>query len=96
MWLMLQQDEPDDYVVATGRKHSVREFAELAFDRVGLDWTKHVVVDAELYRPADVHTLCGDAGKAQRVLGWRPQVSFPELVALMVDADLARCQGAQP
>ena len=90
MWLMLQQDEPDDYVVATGEKHSVREFVELAFDRVGLDWRQHVEIDPSFFRPAEVNTLCGDATKAHTVLGWQPVVTFPELVRTMVDADLER------
>jgi GDPmannose 4,6-dehydratase len=89
MWAMLQQDEPDDYVIATGETHSVREFAQRAFAHVGLDWEKHVVVDPELYRPAEVDQLCGDPSKAKRQLGWEPQVSFDELVKRMVDADLA-------
>ncbi|MCR4412935.1 MAG: GDP-mannose 4,6-dehydratase [Thermoguttaceae bacterium] len=90
MWLMLQQDQPDDYVVATGEKHSVREFVELAFQHVDLDWRDWVEVDPALFRPAEVNTLRGDASKARRVLGWEPTVSFPELVRMMVDADLAR------
>jgi len=90
MWLMLQQDEPDDYVVATGEKHSVREFAELAFAHVDLDWQDSVEIDPSLIRPADVFTLRGDASKACEKLGWRPRVSFAELVQMMVDADLER------
>ena len=89
-WRMLQQDKPDDYVVATGVKHSVRELVELAFSHAGLDWQKHVVSDPKLFRPAEVNTLCGDAGKARRVLGWTPKVSFAELIRMMVDADLER------
>ena len=92
MWQMLQQDAPDDYVVATGQKHSVRDFARRAFRRAGLDWEPHVEVDPSLFRPADVHTLCGDASKARRVLGWRPECSFEQLVDLMVDADLGRVE----
>ena len=88
MWLMLQQDAPDDYVVATGRQHSVREFAELAFDRVGLDWRQYVQFEESRFRPTDVHTLCGDASKARRQLGWQPEVPFTELVAMMVDHDM--------
>jgi GDPmannose 4,6-dehydratase len=91
-WRMLQQDKPDDYVVATGVKHSVRELVELAFSHAGLDWQKHVVSDPKLFRPAEVNTLCGDAGKARRVLGWTPKVSFAELIRMMVDADLERVQ----
>jgi len=90
IWKMLQQDQPDDYVVATGVKHSVRELVELAFGRVGLDWRNHVVGDPKLLRPAEINTLCGDASKARRVLGWEPAVSFPELIHMMVDADLER------
>jgi GDPmannose 4,6-dehydratase len=90
MWLMLQQAKPDDYVVATGEKHSVRELVELAFDYVELDWKRHVEIDPKLIRPAEVFTLRGDATKARNVLGWRPKVSFPELVRMMVDADLER------
>ena len=89
-WRMLQQDKPDDYVVATGEKHSVRELVELAFSHAGLDWQKHVESDPKLFRPAEVNTLCGDAGKARRVLGWAPKVSFAELIRMMVDADLER------
>jgi GDPmannose 4,6-dehydratase len=88
MWLMLQQDQPDDYVVGTGETHSVEEFVQIAFDHVGLDWRRHVVVDPAFYRPAEVDLLLGDPGKAQRVLGWRREVSFPRLVTMMVDADL--------
>ena len=87
MWLMLQQAEPDDYVVATGECHSVREFAELAFSYAGLDYTKYVTEDKELYRPAEVNLLKGDAGKARRVLGWEHKVGFEDLVKEMVDAD---------
>jgi GDPmannose 4,6-dehydratase len=90
MWRMLQQDQPDDYVIATGEKHSVRELVELAFNHVGLDWQDYVVTDPKLFRPAEVNTLRGDASKACKVLGWRPTVSFPELIQGMVDADLER------
>ncbi len=89
-WLMLQQETPDDYVVATGVKHSVRELVELAFSHVGLDWRDYVQTDPKLIRPAEVNTLCGDASKARRVLGWEPKVSFAELIRMMVDADLER------
>lgn len=92
IWLMLQQPQPDDYVIATGEKHSVRELVELAFSHVGLDWQNYVEIDPELIRPAEVCTLRGDASKARRVLGWEPRVSFAELVAMMVDADLDRVQ----
>ncbi|MGQ9604857.1 MAG: GDP-mannose 4,6-dehydratase [Thermogutta sp.] len=88
MWMMLQQDKPDDYVVATGEKHSVRELVETAFLYVGLDWRKYVEIDPQLIRPAEVCTLRGDASKARRVLGWQPHVSFTGLVRMMVDSDL--------
>ena len=88
MWLMLQQDEPDDYVIATNETHSVKEFAELAFSYVDLDWEEHVVVDEKLYRPADVHALRGDYSKGKRKLGWEPTIRFDELVKMMVEADL--------
>ena len=90
MWLMLQQDEPGDYVIATGEQHSVREFAELAFAHLGLDYRDHVVVDPQFQRPADVETLLGDASKARKELGWKYGVTFKELVQEMVEADLAR------
>ncbi|HAW58645.1 MAG TPA: GDP-mannose 4,6-dehydratase [Bacteroidales bacterium] len=90
MWLMLQQPEPDDYIVASGTTHSVKEFVEMAFSYVGLDWRKYVVVDQKLIRPAEVDLLQGDATKAGQRLGWEPLVSFEELVKMMVDADLAR------
>ena len=90
MWLMLQQPKPDDYVVATGETHSVREFCQLAFARAGLDWEQRVIVDPALVRPADVDLLVGDASKARRVLGWRSKTSFRGLVEMMVDADLER------
>jgi GDPmannose 4,6-dehydratase len=89
MWLMLQQNQPDDYVVATGKTHSVRNLCEEAFSYLGLDWEDHVVVDPAFIRPAEVDRLVGDASKARQVLGWRPAVSFPELIHMMVDADLA-------
>jgi GDPmannose 4,6-dehydratase len=88
MWLMLQQDQPDDYVVATGETHSVREFCEIAFDYVGLDYRDYVVVDETFFRPAEVDLLVGDPSKAKRVLGWEPTVSFEGLIRMMVDADL--------
>lgn len=87
MWLMLQQGEPDDYVVATGETHSVREFAELAFACVGLDYRRHLVVDEHLYRPAEVNVLLGDASKARQKLGWRHTVGFRELVREMVASE---------
>lgn len=89
MWLMLQQDEPDDYVIATGRTHSVRHLCEVAFGYVGLDWREHVVVDERFYRPAEVDLLVGDSSKAQTQLGWQPSVDFTGLIQMMVDADLA-------
>ena len=89
MWLMLQHDRPDDYVVATGETHSVREFCQVAFDYVGLDWEKHVVVDPKFHRPAEVDLLVGDPSKAGRILHWEPTVTFQQLVRIMVDADVA-------
>jgi GDPmannose 4,6-dehydratase len=88
MWLMLQQDKPDDYVIATGQTHSVKEFVKLAFEYVGLDWKKYVVIDKTLYRPAEVNLLKGDYSKAKRKLHWIPTVKFEELVKMMVDSDL--------
>lgn len=90
MWLMLQQEQPDDFVVATGETHAVQEFCEVAFGHVGLDWREFVKLDPRFMRPAEVDLLIGDAGKARRVLGWEPQVGFKELVTMMVDADMAR------
>jgi GDPmannose 4,6-dehydratase len=90
MWLMLQAEKPDDYVIATGATHTVRELCEVAFSHVGLDWQAHVKIDPQFIRPAEVELLLGDAGKAQRVLGWTPSVDFAALVKMMVDADLAR------
>ncbi|HEX4168265.1 MAG TPA: GDP-mannose 4,6-dehydratase, partial [Bryobacteraceae bacterium] len=87
MWLMLQQPEPDDYVVATGETHSVREFVEIAFSYVGLDYEKYVVTDPDLFRPAEVNILLGDATRAAKELGWRAKTSFQDLVHEMVDAD---------
>jgi GDPmannose 4,6-dehydratase len=89
MWLMLQQDEPDDYVIATGETHTVGECIEVAFDRVGLDWKAHVVQDERFIRPAEVDLLIGDASRAREKLGWEPDVRFAELIRRMVDADLA-------
>ncbi len=90
MWLMLQQDTPDDYVVATGETHTVKELVQLAFDRVGLDWEKYVVIDPRFIRPAEVDLLIGQPAKANNVLGWVPQTSFQTLVNMMVDADMDR------
>ena len=89
MWMMLQQDQADDYVIATGVSHSVRQLVETAFAHVGLDWQKYVRIDPAFLRPAEVDHLIGDASKAKRVLGWEPSVSFERLVAMMVDADIA-------
>jgi GDPmannose 4,6-dehydratase len=89
MWMILQQDEPEDFVIATGEAHTVREFVELAFDRVGLDWQRHVEIDPRYFRPAEVESLCGDPAKAREKLGWKAKTSFEELVALMVDGDVA-------
>jgi GDPmannose 4,6-dehydratase len=93
MWLMLQQDEPDDYVISTGETHSVREFCELAFSHAGLDWEKYVVQDQRFFRPAEVDLLVGDSTKARAKLAWTPRTSFADLVRLMVDADLALLEG---
>jgi GDPmannose 4,6-dehydratase len=90
MWKMLQQDTPDDYVIATGETHSVRAFCEIAFARVDRDWQKHVRVHPDFFRPAEVEQLRGDASKAKRALGWSPAVSFEQLVQMMVDADVKR------
>jgi GDPmannose 4,6-dehydratase len=88
MWLMLQQDEPDDYVIASGETHSVKEFAELAFNHVGLDYRDYLSSDERFFRPAEVHQLKGDYSKGKKILGWEPTVSFKELVKMMVEADL--------
>jgi GDPmannose 4,6-dehydratase len=101
MWLMLQRDDPRDYVVATGETHSVRELCELAFGAVDLDWREHVRSDPSLLRPAEIDHLVGDARRAREELGWRPEVSFEELVRRMVAADLAalddpRAAAAEP
>jgi GDPmannose 4,6-dehydratase len=95
MWLMLQQPQADDYVIATGVSHSVRELVETAFGRVGIDWQKHVKLDPALIRPAEVDHLIGDASKAKRVLGWETSVTFQSLVNMMVDADLERLASAE-
>jgi GDPmannose 4,6-dehydratase len=96
MWLMLQHDTPDDYVVATGETHSVREFLEEAFACVGLDWERHVEIHPRYFRPSEVDLLVGDASKARNVLGWRPKTGFRDLVRLMVDADVAGLPAAGP
>lgn len=90
MWLMLQQSEPDDYVIATGETHTVRELVRIAFEHVGLDWEKHVVIDPKFFRPAEVDLLIGDCSKAKSKLGWKPRVDFPALVKMMVDSDIER------
>ena len=92
MWLMLQQDEPDDYVAATGESHSVKEFVELAFDLAGLDWADHVVIDERYFRPSEVHHLQGDGSKARAKLGWEPSCSFDDLLRMMVDHDIDLAQ----
>ena len=93
MWLMLQQDTPEDFVICTGETHSVREVCEVAFGHVGLDWEQHVVIDEAFFRPAEVDLLVGDAAKAERVLGWKPETTFEDLVTMMVDADIDLIQG---
>ena len=93
MWLMLQQDKPDDFVVASGQTHSVRRFCEIAFEHVGLQWEDHVTLDERFMRPAEVDLLIGDATKAKAVLGWQPRTSFEELVTMMVDADIDLLSG---
>ena len=90
MWMILQQEKPDDYVVATGRKHTVKQFVDEAFGRANLPLENHVIVDRKLMRPMDVDSLCGDASKAKSILGWKPEVGFKELVSLMVDKDIER------
>ena len=89
MWLMLQQESPDDYVIATGEAHTVKEFVDAAFSFVGLDWKQYVVVDKRFYRPAEVFELCGDYRKAKEVLSWRPELNFHEIVEMMVEKDLS-------
>jgi len=95
MWLMLQQDEPDDYVIATGQTNTVRDMCQIAFAHAGLDWEDHVIVAEEFYRPAEVHTLQGDFTKARRQLGWGPEVTFEALIKMMVDADIERVRRAR-
>ena len=97
MWLMLQQDQPEDCVIATGVSHTVRELVQTAFSHVDLEWEKHVRIDQDLLRPAEVDHLIGDASKANRVLGWKPTVNFKQLIGMMVDSDLARLsEGSSP
>ena len=93
MWMMLQQEKPDDYVICSGMTHSVREFCDLAFSHLGLNYEDHIVVDEQFFRPAEVDLLVGDYGKAKRVLAWEPSTSFKDLVAMMVEADLALLEG---
>jgi GDPmannose 4,6-dehydratase len=88
MWRMLQAEKPDDFVIATGESHTVREVLDIAFSRVGVDWQQHVEIDPRYFRPSEVDHLCGDANKARTVLGWQPKVGFRELIEMMVDADL--------
>jgi GDPmannose 4,6-dehydratase len=95
MWMMLQQDKPDVYVVATQESHSIREFAQLAFETVGLDWEKHVVIDEKFYRPIDVTNLCGDYSKLKNNVGWEPGTNFKQLVNMMVAADTERIKDPQ-
>lgn len=90
MWLMLQQPKPDDYVISMGETHTVREFVEIAFGHAGLDWKKYVVVDPQFFRPAEVDILLGDPARAKKILGWKPEMSFQELVTTMVDSDIKR------
>src|SRR3989338_3560300 len=88
MWLMMQQPKPDDYVIATGETHSVREFLEAAFKYAGLNWKKHVEIDKRYFRPTEVDLLIGDNRKARKILKWRPKINFEQLVRMMVDADM--------
>lgn len=94
MWLMLQQDKPEDYVIATGETHSIKELVELAFEYVGLDWKRYVVVDPTLFRPSEVHELRGDFTKAKRILGWEPTITFRELIYMMIESDLKELTSA--
>lgn len=96
MWLMLQQDKADDYVVATGHTHSVKEFVQIAFDCVGLDWEKYVIVDKKFYRPSEVHLLEGNYDKAKNKFGWNPKVNFEQLVEMMVNADIEKLRKNLP
>jgi GDPmannose 4,6-dehydratase len=88
MWMMLQQEKPDDYVIATGETNSVKDFLQLAFDYVGLNWQNYVEIDPKYFRPAEVDLLIGDSSKAKQKLGWEPKVKFDSLVKMMVDADI--------
>ena len=95
MWMMLQQDKPDDYVIGTGESHSVREFLEIAFDYVGMDWQRYVSFDKKFFRPAEVDDLIADTRKAETKLGWKPTVTFRDLMQIMIDADM-RAAGLDP
>ena len=88
MWLMMQQSKPDDFVIATGETHTIRELLTIAFERVGLSWVEHVKIDPKYYRPTEVDILQGDASKAKRILGWTPKTKFKELIELMVDSEV--------
>ena len=88
MWLMLQQDKPDDFVIATGETHSVKEFVEMVFNKLDLDYKKHVSIDKRYFRPTEVDALLGDASKARKILGWQPKVSFEKLIDMMIEADM--------
>jgi GDPmannose 4,6-dehydratase len=94
MWLMLQHDKPDDFVIATGETNTVQRLVEVAFDQAGVPWESHVEIDDQFKRPAEVDLLVGDASKAERELGWTPSTSFEQLIRLMVDADLKLLQGS--
>jgi GDPmannose 4,6-dehydratase len=96
MWMMLQQAQPDDFVLATGETHTVGELIRIAFAHADLDWERYVKIDPRYYRPAEVDLLVGDPAKARRELGWEPEVTFRELVEMMVDADLERLKNVQP
>jgi GDPmannose 4,6-dehydratase len=96
MWMMLQQSEPDDYVIATGVAHSVRDVLRVAFGHVGLDWQQYVTTNDAFVRPAEVEHLLGDASKARRAIGWEPTVAFEQLITMMVDADLERVRQERP
>lgn len=93
---MLQKDKPSDYVIATGEAHSVGEFIELAFGHAGLNWKNYVKIDKTFYRPAEVHTLIGDYTKARKELKWKPSINFPNLVKMMIDADIKRLKNNEP
>jgi len=92
MWMMLQQEKPDDFVISTGETHSVREFAEIVFDKLNLDYKKYVEIDKRYFRPTEVDALLGDSTKAKKILGWKPKVSFEKLIDMMIDADMELAQ----